>query len=179
MQQRVNALLGQMGRDARAVVEPALRAPGQRCRSLPIAAMSARAMRSASAFRCAHLAKGDGAKLKAEFEKLYEQVYGLRIPDQEAEAITWSVTVSITSLPSQSAPQARLKNRRQSRSANALIYDPALGRSVPVPVYWRFDMEPGAKIKGPAIIAEDETSTIVGANFAPASTAWATSSWRA
>ena len=34
-----------------------------------------------------------------------------------------------------------------------------------VPVYWRFDMKPGAAFKGPAIIAEDETSTIVGANF--------------
>ena len=33
------------------------------------------------------------------------------------------------------------------------------------PVYWRFDMKPGSAIKGPAIIAEDETSTIVGANF--------------
>ena len=33
------------------------------------------------------------------------------------------------------------------------------------PVYWRFDMRPGAAFKGPAIVAEDETSTIVGANF--------------
>ena len=33
------------------------------------------------------------------------------------------------------------------------------------PVYWRFDMKPGATFRGPAIIAEDETSTIVGANF--------------
>ena len=46
-----------------------------------------------------------------------------------------------------------------------LIYDPALGKQVMVPVYWRFDMKPGAALKGPAIIAEDETSTIVGANF--------------
>ena len=29
-------------------------------------------------------------------------------------------------------------------------------------------MKPGAAIKGPAIIAEDETSTIVGANFTAA-----------
>jgi N-methylhydantoinase A len=36
---------------------------------------------------------------------------------------------------------------------------------VQAPVYWRFDMAPGARVKGPAIIAEDETSTIVGANF--------------
>ena len=33
------------------------------------------------------------------------------------------------------------------------------------PVYWRFDMGQGARVKGPAIIAEHETSTIVGAGF--------------
>ncbi|MBP9173136.1 MAG: hypothetical protein KBF54_01185, partial [Rhizobiales bacterium] len=46
-----------------------------------------------------------------------------------------------------------------------LIYAPALGKQFTVPVYWRFDLKPGATFKGPAIIAEDETSTIVGANF--------------
>ncbi|MCX7350400.1 MAG: hydantoinase/oxoprolinase family protein, partial [Alphaproteobacteria bacterium] len=54
------------------------------------------------------------------------------------------------------APKPRSKRR---------IYDPALGKQVDAPVYWRFDMKPGSAIKGPAIIAEDETSTIVGANF--------------
>ena len=32
--------------------------------------------------------------LKAEFERLYAQIYGLTIPGMEAEAVTWSVTVS-------------------------------------------------------------------------------------
>ena len=54
---------------------------------------------------------------------------------------------------------------RRSPQAKRQVYDPALGKMVDTPVYWRFDMAPGARIKGPAIIAEDETSTIVGANF--------------
>ena len=89
----------------------------------------------------------------------------MRIPNQEAEAITWSVTVSShcqetkagrKDCPAKSTPKPRSKR---------LIYDPALGKQVMAPVYWRFDMKPGAAFKGPAIIAEDETSTIVGANF--------------
>ena len=32
--------------------------------------------------------------LKGEFERLYAQIYGLTIPGMDAEAITWSVTVS-------------------------------------------------------------------------------------
>ena len=62
------------------------------------------------------------------------------------------------------AAKASLKAAPKPRSKRT-IYDPALGRQVQAPVYWRFDMQPGAAIKGPAIIAEDETSTIVGANF--------------
>jgi N-methylhydantoinase A len=34
-----------------------------------------------------------------------------------------------------------------------------------VPIYWRDDLAPGARIKGPAVIAERETSTVVGARF--------------
>jgi N-methylhydantoinase A len=34
-----------------------------------------------------------------------------------------------------------------------------------VPIYWRSDLAPGAKINGPAVIAEDDTSTVVSALF--------------
>ncbi len=161
---RVNALLASMTRDARAVVEPALaqaRATVQviaDCRyigqgheirvNVPVKTLTAR----------------DGVKLKAEFERLYEQVYGLRIPNQEAEAITWSVTVSSQTIKPKRAARATAKPAPRPRSKRS-IYDPALGKLVLAPVYWRFDMKPGCAIKGPAIIAEDETSTIVGANF--------------
>ena len=43
--------------------------------------------------------------------------------------------------------------------------DPDAGKVVNMPIYWRFDMKPGARINGPAIIAENETSTLVGSNF--------------
>ena len=161
---RVNALLEAMTHDARAVVEPALgraKATVQiiaDCRyigqgheirvSVPVKTLNAR----------------DGVKLKAAFERQYEQVYGLRIPNQEAEAITWSVTVSSPAIKPKRAAKAAAKPAPPPRSKRT-IYDPALGKQVQAPVYWRFDMAPGAMINGPAIIAEDETSTIVGANF--------------
>ena len=40
----------------------------------------------------------------------------------------------------------------------------AADRSV-VPIYWRPDLTPGAIIKGPAVIAEEETSTVVSPRF--------------
>ncbi len=161
---RVNALLSSMTADARAVVEPAL---GRTKASVQIIA-DCRYVGQGHEIRVSvpvkKLTEADGAKLKAAFEQLYEQVYGLRIPNQEAEAITWSVTVSSSAVKPKRAARAAKKPAPKPRSKRR-IYDPALGRQVDAPVYWRFDMKPGSAIKGPAIIAEDETSTIVGANF--------------
>ena len=161
---RVNKLLEQMTSDARAVVEPAL---GGAKATLQVIA-DCRYVGQGHEIRVAvpvrTLTGKDGAKLKAEFERIYEQVYGLRIPNQEAEAITWSVTVSSKPVKAKRAAKASSKAAPPARGRRA-IYDPALGKQVTAPVYWRFDMKPGSSIKGPAIIAEDETSTIVGAKF--------------
>ena len=165
--ERVNALLTQMTADARAVVEPAL---GKTKATVQVIA-DCRYIGQGHEIRVAvpvkKLAKADGAKIKVEFERLYEQVYGLRIPNQAAEAITWSVTVSSQAVKPKRAAKAAKSAAPKPRSKRT-IYDPALGKQVSAPVYWRFDMKPGAAIKGPAIIAEDETSTIVGANFTAA-----------
>jgi N-methylhydantoinase A len=160
----VNTLLQHMTKEARAVVEPAL---GKTKATVQIIA-DCRYVGQGHEIRVTvpgkTLTDGDGKKLKAAFEAQYEQVYGLRIPNQEAEAITWSVTVSSLAKKPKRAAKTSAKSSPKPRSKR-LIYDPALGKQVMVPVYWRFDMKPGATFKGPAIIAEDETSTIVGANF--------------
>ncbi|MCB1432444.1 MAG: hydantoinase/oxoprolinase family protein [Alphaproteobacteria bacterium] len=161
---KVNALIAQMTKDARAVVEPAL---GKAKATVQIIA-DCRYIGQGHEIRVPvpvkRLAKADGAKLKAAFEDLYEVVYGLRIPNQEAEAITWSVTVSSQAARPRRAAKTVKKPAPKPRSKR-MIYDAVLGKQVQAPVYWRFDMTPGAAIKGPAIIAEDETSTIVGAHF--------------
>ena len=109
----------------------------------------------------------DGSQLKAAFEKAYKSVYGLNIPNQQAEAITWSVTSSsptpIVKPVRKSAKHSAPKPLRSRR-----IFDASTSKLVDAPVYWRFAMKHGAKIKGPAIIAEYETSTIVGSQFTAA-----------
>jgi N-methylhydantoinase A len=161
---RVNRLLEAMTGDARAVVSSTL---GGKEPVIEIVA-DCRYIGQGHEIRVRvpqrRLADRDGETLKAEFERLYEQVYGLRIPNQDAEAITWSVTVSSKPRkPRRAAMVARVKSQKPRRRRT--VYDARLGRLVEVPVYWRFDLKPGAAIKGPAIIAEDETSTIVGTYF--------------
>ena len=45
------------------------------------------------------------------------------------------------------------------------MFDPEAGEFIDTPVFWRADLAPGARIKGPAVIAEDETSTVVSPSF--------------
>jgi N-methylhydantoinase A len=161
---RVNALLARMTRDALAVVKPALGGAKADTKIVADCRYVGQGHEIRVGVPLRTLTNGDGARLKTEFEKTYEQVYGLRIPNQEAEAITWSVTVSskLAKAKRQKKPPRRASPPPKSKR---LIYDPVLGKQVMAPVYWRFDMKPGSHINGPAIIAEDETSTIVGARF--------------
>ena len=110
------------------------------------------------------LKASDGPKLRAAFEKLYKVLYGLTIPSMEIEAVTWSVTVSSTPPKVKRAGKLRGAKAPKPRKQRQ-VYDPDLGKLVTMPVYWRFDMKPGTRIKGPAIIAENETSTLVGSHF--------------
>ncbi|MCX7346897.1 MAG: hydantoinase/oxoprolinase family protein [Alphaproteobacteria bacterium] len=161
---RVNRLLDSMTRDARVVVEPALAGAKASVQIIADCRYVGQGHEIRVSVPVRKLSDADGKRLKAAFEKTYEQVYGLRIPNQEVEAITWSVTVSSKTEKPKRAARAARRAAPQPRSRRT-IYDPALGKQVNAPVYWRFDMKPGASIHGPAIIAEDETSTIVGARF--------------
>jgi N-methylhydantoinase A len=45
------------------------------------------------------------------------------------------------------------------------VFDPESGEFVEVAIYDRRDLRPGAFVPGPAVIVEDETSTVVGRLF--------------
>ena len=162
--ERVNRLIAAMTEDARHVVVPALGGRKPQIRIVADCRYVGQGHEIRVEVPARRLTAADGLKLKAEFERLYEQVYGLRIPNQAAEAITWSVTLSSLPVPVHRAGKAKGRAAPSPRARRS-VYEPSLGRKVSVPVYWRFDLAPGASLKGPAIIAEDETSTVVGAGF--------------
>ena len=104
------------------------------------------------------------AALVEAFEKSYEQIYGLRIPDGEVEAVTWSVTVS--TLPQAVQPIALPETTRQRETLSTrLVWEPALGEQRDFGLHWRFDLHTGENIAGPALVAEDETTIVVPAGW--------------
>ncbi len=105
------------------------------------------------------------ASLEHLFTVEYERVFGIHIPGMKVEIMSWAVRVAAPAPPLPPCPP--MPAVVASRSAgNRELFDPRTGRRHAVPLYWRFDLSPGAQISGPAIIAEDETSTLVPAGFA-------------
>jgi len=102
--------------------------------------------------------------LRRRFEERYRQIYGLALPQMVLEIVTWSVTMStILDAPARiSTPSATSVAKP---SARRQVYEPALGEQVAMAVYSRPDLKPGAALDGPAVIVEDETTTIVPASF--------------
>jgi N-methylhydantoinase A len=161
---RANDMLEDMERHATAIVAPALAGEEPVVSRIADCRYVGQGHEIQVALPARRLTPADGAWLKAEFERLYQLIYGLTIAGMEAEAVTWSVTVS--SPPRQvaragSVPAGRPAEPRGTRDT----FDPALGTATATPLYWRFDLGPGSVVDGPAIIAEDETSTVVGAGF--------------
>jgi len=111
------------------------------------------------------LEAADAQRLRAQFERLYQTVYGVTMPDQDVELVTWSVTASSpTDAP---APHQQVK-RRAAPAAHSRrsVYEPALGRMADFAVYRRDDLAPGDELSGPSLIEEAQTTTVVPASFA-------------
>src|SRR5262249_43402106 len=86
------------------------------------------------------------------------------IPNVEIEILSWVIALN-------APPEGRLADSAVEKltepkpRARRPLFDPERAEFSQVPIYWRDDLAPGARIKGPAVIAERETSTVVGARF--------------
>jgi N-methylhydantoinase A len=100
------------------------------------------------------------------------------IPNAAIEILSWSVQVSTeTNLPAvQGAAPAAPVPQPVGRRA---VFDGRSGRTTEMPVYRREQLPPGSAFAGPAIVAEDETSTYISASFTRISMPPAVSSWTA
>ena len=96
------------------------------------------------------------------YEARYRQVYGRLVPDGEIEVLTWSVRASAaTARPASSTHPAGATAAATTETRR--VIDGATGETTDIPCYWRRDLPPGARLDGPAVIAEAETSTLLPA----------------
>jgi N-methylhydantoinase A len=100
------------------------------------------------------------AELLEPFELEYERLYGRRGPDVPVEVITWRVVSSGPRPELELAAAAVDASSRPPRAARAAFFPP-LGGYVETPVYDRYALRPGARLAGPAIVEERESTLVV------------------
>ncbi len=107
----------------------------------------------------------DAAELLTLFEAAYRRLYSRIIPGVEVEVLSW---VLLLSGPVPAAEGGAAKEPPVSYPAPArrrAVFDPDSAEFAEVAIHDRAALVPGAVIPGPAVIVEDETSTVVGRHF--------------
>jgi N-methylhydantoinase A len=107
----------------------------------------------------------DSGTLRQAFEDAYRRLYHRIIPGVEVEILSWVLLLSAPSPaepePPSPAPPAYFPEPGWHRR----VFDPEADAFVDTAIFARGELLPGAQIAGPAIIVEDETSTVVGKGF--------------
>ncbi len=94
-------------------------------------------------------ATADG--LRRAFDAAYEQLYGRLIPDLDVEVLSWTLTLSAE------RPVVATRGVSPMPAANQIASGVARVA--------RDDLAPGSELAGPATIVEDQTTTVVPADF--------------
>jgi N-methylhydantoinase A len=107
----------------------------------------------------------DAALLRAAFEDEYRRLYSRVIPGVEVEILSWVLLLSAPAPAETTAPHPAPERHTPQPARWRLVIDPETGEFIEVAIYERRDLLPGAAIPGPAVIVEDETSTVVTGLF--------------
>ncbi len=157
----VNGLLAAMSAEAAGVV--AHGAPGAPVRESRIAYMRyvGQGHEIAVVLPARALTAADVAAVRAAYDAEYTRFYDRPVPGSDVEILSFAVTVA-TEVPdvaaamnvADAAPPAPIRTQQ--------VRDTRTGAVAAWSVYDRATMALGATVPGPAIISEDETSTLVG-----------------
>lgn len=110
------------------------------------------------------LTREDAIMLKDTYDREYEALYGRTIPDADIEVLTWAMTIG-TEADSDAVLDSIESIDGAKPVGSRQVFDAATEAMTDVPLYRRNDLTPGMQVTGPAILAEDETSTFVSSSF--------------
>ncbi len=108
------------------------------------------------------------SEVRAEFEAEYRRIYGMAIPDVGIEVVTWRLS-AYTDKPSvepdlRTGPAPVRPDRRAEcpdrRAVRPVVFERG-AEAVEVPVYSRDQLGVGARLRGPAVVEERETTTVI------------------
>jgi N-methylhydantoinase A len=106
------------------------------------------------------LDQGAIEQLREAFESRYERQYGMRIAGVALEFLTWTVSASAQAPALPARPHAPEPTPAQAQ-AQRQVFDAHTGQWLMHPVYLRTALAAGAWLDGPALVAEEQTTTVV------------------
>jgi N-methylhydantoinase A len=160
----VSDLLQEMATEARALVEPGAAGAPVRERRAAFMRYVGQGHEINVQLPNRPLTEADLPALRQSFETDYSALFERPIPGASIEVLSWSVLVTTDARkPPQVVQVARQPATKAAGSRK--FFDGRAGKVIEIPLFRREEMAPGAVITGPAVIAEDETSTFVSNSF--------------
>jgi N-methylhydantoinase A len=108
---------------------------------------------------------GDSVAFHTAFEREYRRLYSRVIPGVEVEVLSWVLLLSAPTPAATDSKTGEPKPYTPPPARRRAVFDPETGEFVDVAIHDRRDLNPGAFIPGPAVIVEDQTSTVVSRSF--------------
>jgi N-methylhydantoinase A len=106
--------------------------------------------------------KGDRQKIRAAFDALYEHRYSHKSPDEPVEMVNIRLAAIGKRQPLRFPRLTRRTTIKAARRRDVYLGDTR--KPVSCPIYQRSELGAGARIKGPALIEEHGTTTVLFAN---------------
>ena len=155
---RVNAVLAEMEAEAQEVVKHgSMGAPLSRSRGAYMRYVG-QGHEIPVPLPAHELGADDVPAIRAAFDAAYTRFYDRPVPGSDVEVMSFAVRVA-TEVPPEIADAPPQPHPTQARTQT--VRDTVTGEPAEWMVHDRAGLAPGAAVAGPAIIAEDETSTLV------------------
>ncbi len=110
------------------------------------------------------LVVADRELLVTLFEKAYARLYSRAVPGVDIEILTWTLLVSTPASTPGATPETPASHVA-TPVGHRMVYEGTGGNRIETPVYAREGLVPGATIRGPAVIVERETATVLSPLF--------------
>lgn len=106
------------------------------------------------------------AIFRQAFETAYARLYGRTIDGIDIEVLSWTLTISAPArMPAAKASDPDNTTTPEVTNEQS-FFDPVTTARVDIPVFLRAALRPGDRINGPALITEDQTTTVVTSSYA-------------
>ncbi|SPH23338.1 Acetophenone carboxylase gamma subunit [Defluviimonas aquaemixtae] len=110
------------------------------------------------------LMAGDIGPLTGEFEAAYSRQFSRPVPGMEIEILNWAVRIATDAAEIPARIEAPPPRRRELAETRPIVCD-LTGQPRDAGFVLREALRPGDVIAGPALVAEPQTTTFVGADF--------------